>query len=497
MSRATAFSPTANPDAYVPGAGAERALGALRHWGFDSRRPVVLLVGAPGTGKTLLLKVFAARARERGGLRPIYIPNPDCDAADFCRWVLRDLEPEAGDDPRAALTGATDALRAEGDALLLLVDEAESLPQITADWLFDAARASDGGIRLLLAFTDETRREETATRLGADATTVRIDTHLSRAEVEAYIRSELERAEVEPALRACFDDATIDALHVRSAGVPALLQNEAASILFRAEIPRGAIGRGGAVAPRLDATAELRTFAALTAHANQPASASTVHADAAEAVAKARSAMTSAQATEPRPSRRLRTLRTGWWAGLACGTALGLIAALSLSQWRSSSAGGAVSAAPPTSPSPSVSSASPDRGADASIDRAATAPADSHASPVGDGGTLPIAEVMAPPPPSSASAPVQLANAAPSTPDEAALPRIASPPTVAAEPVLVSINAEPWAVIEIDGRPAGETPTAGIRLLPGRHRFAARMPDGRTDERVVDVDASNRRIVFR
>jgi hypothetical protein len=62
--------------------------------------------------------------------------------------------------------------------------------------------------------------------------------------------------------------------------------------------------------------------------------------------------------------------------------------------------------------------------------------------------------------------------------------------------IVASVNADPWAEIEIDGRSAGETPLAEIPLSPGRHRFAARMPDGRVLEREVDIQASRRRVVF-
>ncbi len=503
MSSATAFSPTANPKAYVPNAGAERALEALREWSSDSRRPIVLLEGAPGMGKTLLLKVFAVRAREHGRFRPIYVPNPDCHPKDFCHWVLRDLDPESSEDPRAALTRAAAALGAERNPLLLLVDEAESLPPATADWLFDAARGSNGAMRIVLAFTDGQRCAATAATLGADAVTVRIDTLLSRSEVEAHVRSELELAAVEPALRACFDDATIDELHVRSAGVPALFQNEAAAILCRAEIRRGTIRRIDAATVRSVASAEPDPVATRAAPAKRRAVPEPVaRPGAPEAVANATSAVASAPATKARPSRRPRTLRTGWWAGLACGMALGLISSLILSEQRSRSGGDALPVAALTNPIPPVAAAPPDsvESADDPIYRVASAPVELHASPAGDGGKVAAAEVITPPPPSSAPAPVRLAAvAAPVAPDESALARIAPPPPApaAAKSVLVSINAEPWATIEIDGRAAGETPIAGVPLTRGRHRFAARMPDGRTDERVVEVDAKNRRIVFR
>ena len=67
---------------------------------------------------------------------------------------------------------------------------------------------------------------------------------------------------------------------------------------------------------------------------------------------------------------------------------------------------------------------------------------------------------------------------------------------VAAPPVGISFNADPWAHIEIDGAAVGETPIAALMLAPGSHRVVARMSDGRVLERTVEIDASNRRIVF-
>lgn len=75
-----------------------------------------------------------------------------------------------------------------------------------------------------------------------------------------------------------------------------------------------------------------------------------------------------------------------------------------------------------------------------------------------------------------------------------AAPRAAPPPAVA--PVFVNVNASPWAEIEIDGEPVGETPIARLAVPPGRHRVAARMPDGRVLEREVHIRESGSRVVF-
>ena len=97
------------------------------------------------------------------------------------------------------------------------------------------------------------------------------------------------------------------------------------------------------------------------------------------------------------------------------------------------------------------------------------------------------------PPPASAAAPTTPAPAPPEPERAAAAPKASTPP---AQPIEVSINATPWAVIEVDGRELGETPLGGIALERGTHHFVARFPNGRVVERKVEIDASHRALVF-
>ncbi|MFQ5417006.1 MAG: hypothetical protein ACE5FL_08180, partial [Myxococcota bacterium] len=94
----------------------------------------------------------------------------------------------------------------------------------------------------------------------------------------------------------------------------------------------------------------------------------------------------------------------------------------------------------------------------------------------------PIAEAEAPTPVGAiAAAPAPVAEGA---------------PPAAGPPVSVNVNATPWATIEVDGETLGETPLAGIALAAGSHTFRATLPDGRIVERVVEIDAENRFVVF-
>jgi hypothetical protein len=52
----------------------------------------------------------------------------------------------------------------------------------------------------------------------------------------------------------------------------------------------------------------------------------------------------------------------------------------------------------------------------------------------------------------------------------------------------VSLNASPFAEIEVDGRPVGATPIGNLRLAVGLHRIRATFPDGRRVDQILEVD---------
>jgi hypothetical protein len=60
----------------------------------------------------------------------------------------------------------------------------------------------------------------------------------------------------------------------------------------------------------------------------------------------------------------------------------------------------------------------------------------------------------------------------------------------------VSLNARPWARIEVDGREVGITPLADLPMTPGLHRFRAHLADGRVVERALRIDAYRNHISF-
>ena len=86
----------------------------------------------------------------------------------------------------------------------------------------------------------------------------------------------------------------------------------------------------------------------------------------------------------------------------------------------------------------------------------------------------------------------------PAEPTEPVAPTPDPAPATAGVPTFpVSVNAQPWAIIEIDGVEIGETPLANVPVAAGRRRFRARMPDGSVMQRTIDVNAETERVVFR
>src|SRR5690606_21896116 len=118
----------------------------------------------------------------------------------------------------------------------------------------------------------------------------------------------------------------------------------------------------------------------------------------------------------------------------------------------------------------------------------ATGAASSTAAPT------PIDVAAAPP---VAPSPASAAPAAPEPAGAPAPPAEAAPEAAAAaEPVLVNVNARPWAHIAVDGEALGVTPLGNVPIEPGLRRIRAEMADGTVIEREVRIDAANRRVSF-
>jgi general secretion pathway protein A len=499
------FGASADPARYVPRAATERALERLLRAVRDERRSAVL-GGIPGIGKTLLLRLLARRLAPE--LRTVHIPYASMPAAALCAWAVGLLGGGASYDPLGAVVAHARRRHADGVGLVLMIDDAEAMPEENAPQLARAARESGGALRLVAAVAEAAAGGLAQAWEDAERVTLREPMDLD--ETSRYLAAHLEAAGLPEAARAAFDASTISELHGRSGGVPGRVNPEASAVLRRAlarpEEQRAraeereaaferAAGRlalahsdlaaengGGEATPAFERAAGRLTLARLEAEprvedeplevelATQaerpPAGAGAEAAAEAEACADAEVALPAPGAAEPAaedlgaastPGARRGSARGRWLIFFGVFFAIGGGVGIWLGQRRL--------AEPQTQPpAPLPAEAVP----------AAPSPSETGASP----GVPTAAEEAAP---------------AAEVGEEAMAAASSAPP---AATVSVQINADPWATILVDGEEVGITPMAGVPVGAGPHTFEARFPDGRVVERVVEIDEVNRFVVF-
>jgi len=224
---ATAFATTTDTAAYVPYADAERVLASLEEWACDAERPMRVLRGPQGSGKSMLLAVFAARVGRHAV--PVRFSANGLDPETLARTVLDALGTPWEGTPRVALVRAVEQPGTR--RVLLLLDDADALAPRTEMWLFDFVRRSAGAVHALLAVRDERLAAEFANAFQSGTTVLALDAPMSREEADAWVRAELARSGADAALRARFDAPMVSRLHTRSGGLPGRLRQEAAAML--------------------------------------------------------------------------------------------------------------------------------------------------------------------------------------------------------------------------------------------------------------------------
>lgn len=432
------FGASADPRRYVPRAATERALAELLEVVREGRS--ALLLGIPGVGKTLLLRLLGRRLAPE--IRSVYLPYAALPPAALCAWALRVLELPASYDPTGAILAQARRPRPEGQGLVLLVDDAEVLPEETARELGRIARESQGALRFVAA------AERLATARLTDAfgevATVSLVEPMSEDETTSYVAAHLENAELPEAAIEAFDPGTLGTLFARAGGVPSRVNAEASALLRDTLLrPLGGAPLRSAPPPATD-----REVVALERAAGRLALAHSEAADSGEledpALERAMGRLVIAEVDAERPA--------------------------------------AASAADPASPTRRSRRGSP----------AAPLVVFGVCFGVGTAAGLWLGRGGPSPRPITPLERVQPAVAAP-PPEAAPAP---SPPAPAPVVVRVQINSTPWASIRIDGQEIGETPLAGVPVEAGPHRFEATLPDGQVLERVVEIDATNRFVVF-
>lgn len=109
----------------------KEALSAIQY-GVTARRGIVAVIGEAGTGKTTIVRA-SLRALRAQGVRQVYLSNPRLTRSEFLRFLSRAfrLPPGTAEDKGdlvAALTARLTRFDAKGRAVVLVVDEAQSMP---------------------------------------------------------------------------------------------------------------------------------------------------------------------------------------------------------------------------------------------------------------------------------------------------------------------------------------------------------------------------------
>jgi type II secretory pathway predicted ATPase ExeA len=221
------FRVTADPAAYLPREATESALARLED-GLRRGCRVLVLSGPPGQGKTLLLHVLARRLER--AFRSLYLPYASLDWRDLCAWVLGLLGEPAGAFPDRELLGSARHSAQAGRPLLLLVDEASSIPLETAERLEALVREAAGAVRLVLVPVDEARAGRVLGVLARDVEELRLSAPLTLDETERYLRTRLVRSGAPLELQRRFDAETVARIHAVAAGNPRRLLDLAGEV---------------------------------------------------------------------------------------------------------------------------------------------------------------------------------------------------------------------------------------------------------------------------
>lgn len=220
-----AFREAPDPRLYVDAATHRDALTCLTQ-AAGKGSGVTLLTGRAGTGKTLLLRVLAARL---GRGRMLTLGQNGADSSEPLRWILSLTGGNSGPAEDADLLAR--ARKAMGP-VLLAVDEAQRLDDRDLDQLRQLAEGEDGIPIILAGLPDLAGRLAAPSCAGFRALIAARCTlePLTAAETAAYLAHRHVRHEGSPA----FDQSAMALIHKSATGIPRRINQIAQQAIFEA-----------------------------------------------------------------------------------------------------------------------------------------------------------------------------------------------------------------------------------------------------------------------
>ncbi len=226
----------------MPRPDCDRALAQIAAWLGDPSTPSVgALVGTPGLGKTIVLRVLEERFGRGGegqggeGGLALYLPYAGLAIEDLVHWVYGLLGRAAPniEDPEAAVAALLALGASPASPFVLLIDDADSMPEDTLRVLSAHLPAQGASCRLLLALNPDSRAARLMAALHALAPAeFSLRERLSIDEVGDYLDARMTWAGVPPVERAQLDEDRVHRLHSLSGGVPRALHTLAAAVLL-------------------------------------------------------------------------------------------------------------------------------------------------------------------------------------------------------------------------------------------------------------------------
>ena len=232
-----------DPRRYLPRPATEHALAQLEVRLLKDCAAATLLVGPPGIGKSLLLRVLVQQLRST--LRTVTLGAGDIDATTLCAFVLDQLRADPGDDPEHALLMLAADYGMKRSALVIALDSAEQLPLETAGRLGALAVTAGGSLRLVAAAQEPATA--LARALGCEDDVVALRTPMNLRETQAHLEAALATGCAPPEVRELFHGLSAARIFRESNGIPSAV-NAIAEEQIATAVREGTVAEPGRAA---------------------------------------------------------------------------------------------------------------------------------------------------------------------------------------------------------------------------------------------------------